>query len=98
MLLNADMIKQQRQQRGWTQEHVAVLCDISVRTVQRAEKTGIASMETTQSLAVAFSVEYMTLLADGGVKRAHSSVSVTHLIVLGSATFVMGLTLGAIFL
>ena len=98
MLLNTDMIKQQRQQRGWTQEHVAALCDISVRTVQRAEKTGIASMETTQSLAVAFSVEDVSLLANGGVKRAHSSVSVTHLVVLGTVTFVVGLTRGAVFL
>ncbi len=98
MLLDTDIVKQHRHQRGWTQEHVATLCDLSVRTIQRCEKTGVASMETSQALAAAFGVEYISLLADGGVKTGHSGINLNHLLLSGVTTFVIGLVIGGVYL
>jgi len=97
MLVDTDILKNHRQQRGWTQEHLATLCDLSVRTIQRCEKTGVASMETTQAVAAAFGVTHAAILADGGVKPAHTGVELKHLAVCASATFVAGILFGAMF-
>lgn len=97
MLVDTDVIRQQRQQRGWTQEHVATLCNLSVRTIQRSEKTGVTSMETTQALAAAFEVDYVTLLASGGVKTAHSGVTLTQLYLVVAGALATGIVIGALF-
>jgi len=36
--VDADRIKAMRLERGWTQEQIAEMCDVSVRTIQRIEK------------------------------------------------------------
>lgn len=61
LLLNTDAIKQSRNQRGWTQQHLADACDVSLRTIQRVEKTGAASNETTAALAAVFELQQKTL-------------------------------------
>ena len=56
MNVNIDLIKQARISRNWTQQHLADICDVSLRTVQRVEKTGIASKETVASMSSAFEI------------------------------------------
>ena len=52
------LIRKLRLQRGWSQEQLAELCDLSVRTIQRLEKDDRASVETYKSLASVFEVNF----------------------------------------
>ncbi len=55
------LIRKLRLQRGWSQEHLAELCDLSVRTIQRLEKGDSAGLETYKSLASVFEVDFQEL-------------------------------------
>ncbi len=61
MQLNADKIKKLRADHGWTQQQLAEICGLSLRTIQRVELQGIASLETTKSLAAAFELDKSAL-------------------------------------
>lgn len=50
------MTRMLREARGWTQEHLAVVSGVHVRTIQRVEAGGSASAETLGALAAAFNV------------------------------------------
>jgi len=56
MDVNASKIKALRTSNGWTQQHLADACAISLRTVQRVERYGNASQETVASLASVFEI------------------------------------------
>lgn len=62
MLLDSSKIKSMRLDKGWTQQDLAEFCDVSVRTIQRVEKDGIASLETTLALASVFEVDKAAFL------------------------------------
>lgn len=49
-------IKQLREARGWSQEHLAEVASLSARTVQRIEAEGNVSPESRMALAAALSV------------------------------------------
>lgn len=49
-------IRALREQRAWSQEQLAEVAGISVRTIQRAETSGNASAETRMALAAALDV------------------------------------------
>ena len=55
------LIRKLRLQRGWSQEQLAELCDLSVRTIQRLEKGDSAGVETYKSLASIFEVNLLEL-------------------------------------
>ena len=63
MDVNASKIKTLRTGNGWTQQHLADACAISLRTVQRVERYGNASQETLSSLASVFEVTQAELIA-----------------------------------
>jgi transcriptional regulator with XRE-family HTH domain len=63
MKVNTDLIKQLRQAKAWSQDELAVAASLSVRTVQRVETYGTASLETKKALAAAFAIE-VTMLDD----------------------------------
>lgn len=54
MKIDSNQIRQLRESRGWSQEHLASLSGLSVRTVQRIETSGQASPESKMALAAAF--------------------------------------------
>jgi transcriptional regulator with XRE-family HTH domain len=54
-------IKEMRENRGWTQEQLAVAADIETRTVQRVESDLTKSPETLQAIAGAFDVDLRCL-------------------------------------
>ncbi len=64
MLIKKGIVKNARQQRGWTQQQFADICDLNIRTIQRLEKTGVASMETSKALASVLEVSVADLLVD----------------------------------
>jgi transcriptional regulator with XRE-family HTH domain len=46
-----------REERAWSQEHLASVAGLSARTVQRLEAEGNASLESKMAIAAAFGVE-----------------------------------------
>jgi len=46
----------------WTQEDLAAASGLSVRTVQRVESQGVASLETLKALAAAFNIDAKYLI------------------------------------
>jgi len=41
MLVDSQKLKALRNSRNWTQQHLAEVCDLSMRTIQRVEKDGV---------------------------------------------------------
>lgn len=64
MQLNTTLIRQLRADKGWTQQQLADICNLSLRTIQRVELHGIASLETSKALAVAFEIDRQRLLQE----------------------------------
>ena len=62
MQINKDFLRQEREQRGWTQSHLAEVADLSLRTVQRIEASGIASQESAMALASALERDLASFL------------------------------------
>lgn len=57
------LVRTMRRERGWTQEQLALILGINVRTVQRLERGGVPSLETAQALASAFGRDARLFLA-----------------------------------
>ncbi len=56
-------IRKLREERGWTQEHLAAVAAVSLRTIQRVESDGAASLETRAALAAVFGLTPLALVA-----------------------------------
>ncbi|CAN0447511.1 unnamed protein product, partial [Scytosiphon promiscuus] len=61
---DAAKIKRWREERHWSQEHLAELAGIGVRTVQRIETGDKASGDSLKALAAAFNVDVMAVTVD----------------------------------
>ena len=96
MLLVSETVRNLRTQNGWTQQHLAEICDVSVRTIQRVEKDGVASMETALALASVFNVEKTVLLMDGVTAPADGGRPATSWFhgIAGLTLFLLGLGAG----
>lgn len=55
------IVKKLREKRNWSQEQLADLCGLSVRTIQRVESGNKASIETLKCLASVFEVDISKL-------------------------------------
>lgn len=55
------LVQTLRVKKGWTQEQLAVVSGLSVRTIQRIERGEAASAESLKALAAAFDVDFATL-------------------------------------
>ena len=51
------IVRRLRMERGWTQEHLARLTGLSVRSIQRIERGQSCSLETQNALAAVFEIE-----------------------------------------
>lgn len=56
MKINSQRLKQLRAAKGWSQEQLSDICNLDLRTIQRVEARGTASLETLRALATGFSV------------------------------------------
>lgn len=64
--MNGLLIKKMREERAWSQEHLAAASGLSLRTIQRVEAEGRASAETRLALAAALGVEVSCLSGKNG--------------------------------
>lgn len=61
---DAAKIKRWREERQWSQEHLADLAGIGLRTVQRIENGEPASRESLMALAAAYNIDVLALCID----------------------------------
>ncbi len=61
--VDSNLIRCERERRGWSQSHLASVAGLSLRTIQRIEKAGSASFESVMALASVLSVEVAELRA-----------------------------------
>jgi len=69
------IVRKLRLQRGWSQEHLAELTDVNVRTIQRMERGRKSSLETRSALAAVFEVDIATF--EKGVMEMAETTQVT---------------------
>ena len=55
--IKLDLVKSKRNERGWTQEELAIAADLGLRTIQRMEAGGEASLNSIKSVASALEIE-----------------------------------------
>lgn len=70
MRVDAGRIRLERNNRAWSQEHLAEVADLGLRTVQRIESGGMASNESISAIASAFEVPVSSLLQVREAPRA----------------------------
>jgi transcriptional regulator with XRE-family HTH domain len=69
MKLKSAVIRQEREKRAWSQEHLAGVTGLALRTIQRIESTGSASYESAGAIAAVFDLP-VTALRDGPLEPA----------------------------
>lgn len=62
MIINAFVVKKERTNKGWTQQQLADVSGLSLRTIQRVESQGQGSMETCSALCSVLEMERHTLV------------------------------------
>ena len=68
-LIDPERVKNLRLERAWSQEQLAEFSGLSLRTIQRIEKRGKASMESKKALASVFEIDLAALAPDPEVVR-----------------------------
>lgn len=66
MQIDTARLRQLRTRRQWTQEQLAEACSLNLRTIQRMEKTGKASMESARALAAVLEIDAAELIVAEG--------------------------------
>ena len=56
-MINRNLILALRKKRSWSQDELAVAAGLNLRTVQRIERSGSASLQSRKALAAAFSID-----------------------------------------
>jgi transcriptional regulator with XRE-family HTH domain len=87
MKLDSALIRQERETRAWSQEHLAEVTGLALRTIQRIESTGSASYESASAIAAVFGLSVASLRGVAiepavPTRRAPQWVTWHHLITL----------------
>jgi len=69
------LVQKLRLQRGWSQQQLADLSGLSVRTVQRIENGHSASVETMKSLASVFEIDFTQLQPEPEMNSSNPDVT-----------------------
>jgi transcriptional regulator with XRE-family HTH domain len=96
MMINAELVRDQRLTRGWTQQQLAEIADLSLRTVQRIENQGVASNESVSSLSAVLEVSREDLLVQADAGTAQSQSSERRLLLLTAAAAAGGAGVGTV--
>ncbi len=69
------IVRKIRLEKGWSQDQLAELCNLSVRTIQRIERGQKPSLETLKALAAVFEIDVsdLTMEADMAKKATIST-------------------------
>jgi transcriptional regulator with XRE-family HTH domain len=95
MQIDSEIVKAERQRRGWSQEQLAATTGLGVRTIQRIESTGTSSAESSKALSAVLELPLARLVAKQTLHgrtfrhRALLACTATALAVIGSAGFLV---------
>jgi len=89
MLIDSQKLKSLRGSRNWTQQHLADVCALSLRTIQRVERDGVASHETISAYASVFELDFSELIIsketfEGSERAVVMQARTIGLIIFGS--------------
>ena len=74
MKINSRLVVGLRKQKAWSQQQLSIVSGVSLRTIQRVENEGNASLETVKSIASAFETDIQTITKEPAkAKTFHSS-------------------------
>jgi transcriptional regulator with XRE-family HTH domain len=101
MKINTAKIIDERQARAWSQQTLADRTNLSLRTIQRVENTGNASLESIKAISEVFNLKPTDLKADPKKLESKSPIYISWGITIGSLVgiftgiywFEMGLSL-----
>ncbi len=98
MIIDPIKVKHIRVSKGWTQQHLADLMGVSLRTIQRIEKTGQTSLETISAFCAVFEVERndIALVPNIG-KEELKPAKQYNILFLSVVVFIFGVAVGAVF-
>jgi transcriptional regulator with XRE-family HTH domain len=78
MFINKDTVRTLRLEKSWSQEKLAEAANMNLRTLQRIEKDGVASLRSCESLASALGVEPQELRIGAKTEIASSQPQASH--------------------
>jgi transcriptional regulator with XRE-family HTH domain len=93
MQIDSDRIRTEREKRAWSQEHLAEVAGLALRTIQRVENSGAASYESARAIAAVLELEVSALMIPVTANRATWSQPVRY----ASAAALLLLALGVFF-
>jgi transcriptional regulator with XRE-family HTH domain len=67
MRIDSSKVRAERERRAWSQDHLAEVSGLSLRTVQRVESSGSASFESARALAAVLQLDVAELRPPQGV-------------------------------
>lgn len=68
MQLDVQKLKKLRKSKAWSQSHFAEVAGVSLRTIQRIEKSGIASPESAKSICASYDIQVVDLIINEHLK------------------------------
>jgi len=85
MKIDAKRIRSERERRAWSQAHLAEVAGLSLRTVQRIERSGAASFETAKALAAVFEMDVAALMPPvlPAMRRRPAWIAIAASVVVG---------------
>ncbi|MAA94591.1 MULTISPECIES: helix-turn-helix domain-containing protein [unclassified Arsukibacterium] len=90
MIINRDLIVNERKVRAWSQQQLADVAGISLRTIQRIEKSGIASNDSLQAISASFNKEPAYFIAKAGQLASHKGLAKIGLGLLAAVMLTLG--------
>lgn len=75
MKINKQTLRAYRESKAWTQAHLAEVANLSLRTVQRIERSGDGSQESVLALAAALNIEVQDLVVGSSQNDASAGGS-----------------------
>lgn len=61
MKINVDLVRELRKAQAWSQDELAIAAGLNLRTIQRIESDGSASLQSKKALASAFGINVRDL-------------------------------------
>ncbi|KKO45169.1 hypothetical protein WG68_12135 [Arsukibacterium ikkense] len=92
MKINRDVLTQARSARAWSQQQLADVAGLSLRTIQRIEKSGVASNDSLQGICAAFNKEPRYFIAHSEQPAKQKNLVKIGLGIMTAALLILGST------
>ena len=74
MKIDASLLKKERAKRAWSQDHLAQVSGLGLRTIQRIESSGTASNESIASIATVIEMSVADFIKQQPVQGRHDDI------------------------